>query len=99
MRPLSDAAEVLSRLYREPFGSKPNGRYKISREDLKSILGTFLLTEQVFMDLHRELLSRGLVITNLDCEFSVMEVSTMQGYRKVPEKVVRQYLPIDGSKP
>lgn len=89
-------ADCLKSIYDEEFGGKLRGRYVISRPDLRELSGRKgRLEDPVIAQIILFSLELGLVVTDIGDEFSVVEVDVQRGYRKVPGRLIAEYLPQD----
>lgn len=94
IKPPEDVAQCLKTIYDEEFGGKPRGRYVISRPDLRELSGRKgRLEDQIISQIISYSLELGLVVTDIGDEFSVVEVDVMKGYRKVPARLIAEFLP------
>jgi len=91
-------------IYRETFGGKEKGRYKISRANFRLICGRKKL-ESVFLEkVVSAALEDGFVVVELGDYFCVIAEGTMLSYRPVPKLVAEKYAepdftffaPVDG---
>jgi hypothetical protein len=89
--PAPEVAKILQKIYEEPFGGKDRGRFQISREGLREISGRRRLEESTITGIVNEAYERGLVVTDMGEDFSVIEEEVMRNYRKVPKKITASY--------
>ncbi len=72
-RELSTVADKLASLYAQPFGGKPNGRFRIAAKLVRKLAGRRRLYEDDIQELTRELLERGYVLIDMDGFFCLGE--------------------------
>jgi len=80
-------------IYEEDFRGKQRGRFAITREQLKSALGTKKLhasTVERLIDAARDL---GLVIVDLDSIFACIEVRVLVKLRRPPAILFEKFFP------
>lgn len=81
-----DAAETLQKLYSEPFGGKPSGRFRIPEKLLKEMMGRRRLYPEDRTGLTRALFERGFVLIDMDSFFVVMSANSYVNYRRVSKE-------------
>ena len=84
----AEVAEILVTMYETEFGGKDRGRFQISREGLREISGKKRLEDPIITATINEAYERGLVVTDMGEDFSVIEESVMRNYRKVPKQII-----------
>ena len=86
-----EIAEILSQIYEEGFGGKERGRYRISRSNLRTLSGRKRLEDSIIDSVIDSTYEKGLVVTDLGDEFSVIHEGVMHNYRRVSRKLVSQH--------
>jgi len=92
MRSVAEVVEVLSELYGESFGGKSMGRYRISRQAIRELAGRKRLEETILEQIIEAAYDCGLTVNYLEGdEFSVIKTAVMEGYRKVPTRLIQKH--------
>lgn len=82
-------AEVLYvNLYEASFGGKTRGRFLVSREDLKKLLGVKRLHPSTLEKLIDACLELGLVVIDMESSFGFAESNFVEKWRKAPTRLV-----------
>lgn len=90
----NEVADLLARLYREEFGGKANGRFKIARNDLAEISGRSYIKQTVIDQISDVLADKyDLLMIDLGDEFPIIKISIVRKYRGVPSRLVKEYAP------
>jgi hypothetical protein len=87
------ARKLWKDVYEEPFRGKDRGRFCLTREQLKSALGTSRLHATTSERLQDTALSLGLVVIDLDDLFPCIEVRILRKYRRPPREVFLKHFP------
>ena len=91
-RTIQKVAEVLEQqIYETPFGGKSRGKFLISRDGLKDLLGVGRLTTSIVEELVDECLKRNIAFIDLDDCFAVVDEGFVRNFRKVPNSIVREF--------
>jgi hypothetical protein len=90
MKTPTQVADDLTRIYNWEFGGKDRGRFRISRRQLRRLSGRGRLEDSILSQFVQHCYERGLVVTDLGDEFSVIEVAAMQNYRKAPSRLIEE---------
>lgn len=88
MKSPEQVADDLARIYELEFGGKDRGRFRLSRRQLRRLSGRGRLEDSILAQFVQHCYERGLVVTDLGDEFSVIEVAAMQNYRKAPSRLI-----------
>ena len=78
----------LCELYKEPFGGKPSGRFRISTKLVHQLMRRRRLYEDDVQRLTREMLERGFILINMESFFVVLSVNTFTNYRRANEETI-----------
>lgn len=79
-------------IYTETFGGKARGKFLVSRESLKELLGVSRLSASDLDVLTTECLNIGLTVIDMDDSFAFAEKRFVKNWRKVPNNVVRKFV-------
>lgn len=79
----AEVAVLLVGLYAERFGGKGSGKYRISRKFLRQLAGRRRLTAEFLDQIADELFEQGLVLTDLETFFAVLDQRHFNSYRRV----------------
>ena len=91
-RAIPKVAELLEKqIYETPFGGKTRGKFLISRDGLKDLLGVARLTTSILDELVDECLNRNIAFIDLDDCFAVVDEGFVRNFRKVPNSLVREF--------
>lgn len=82
---------TLARLARKKFGGR-DGRYRIARSDLISLIGTKTLSDPTFNRIRARLHEKGYIAVDLGAQFAVIEEKPMKTYRKVPRRIIEELI-------
>lgn len=77
-------------VYRTSFGGKPGGKFLVSRDGLKDLLGVNRLTTSILEDLTNECLQHEMAIIDLDDCFAFVDEGFVRNFRKVPNSLIRE---------
>ncbi|PBK51307.1 hypothetical protein C6380_05165 [Pseudomonas syringae pv. actinidiae] len=88
------AAALRKRIYSETFGGKARGKFLLSRDSLKELLGVSRLSGSMLEAFTTECLNRGLTVIDMDESFAFAEQRFVKNWRKVPNAVVRKFVDI-----
>ena len=80
---IARTAAELAALYRESFGGKGAGKFRISRKFLRQIARRQRLPEEYLRFLTFEMFERGFVLVDLESFFVVMDQKLFSSYRRV----------------
>ena len=84
-----EVAELIADIYEMSFSGKKPARYRISRADFRILTGRARI-EDVFIDkVMMSCFQLGIVMNNLDDEFTFIKTNTMRKWRKVPSLLVK----------
>lgn len=75
-------------LYEKEYGRSARGRYVLTREQLRRLLGLERLHESTIERLISEAQALGLVIINLDTHFMCIESNVLASWRRVPNSLI-----------
>jgi len=87
-----ETVELLKEVFKQDFGGKENGRYKISIERLLHLTGHQVLSLAFITELMEEAIDEGIILINTGASYSVIEMSIVRGYRNVPPSVISNLL-------
>jgi hypothetical protein len=82
MKTSETAAKRLAEMYKEEFGGKPSGRYRISRKLLAELVGQRRLYAEDVPTLTRALFEEGFVLIDMESFFVVMSANAFVNYRR-----------------
>ena len=82
---IDETADRLCRLYKEPFGGKPSGRFRISTKLVRQLMKRRRLYEDDVQNLARVMMERGYILIDMDSYFVVLSVNTFTNYRRANE--------------
>ncbi len=85
---IASVADHLTKLYDQPFGGKPKGRYRIAAKLVSRLAGRKRLYEDDVRHLTRMMLERGFVLVDMDTFFVVMSANTFVNYRRANEECI-----------
>lgn len=88
MRSPEEVANALLSMYNKPFAGKTSGQFRISRSNLRMLVNTPVLYDATIQEIYKASMAMGLIVIELGDYFSVLEVSTVGGYRTVPKHIV-----------
>lgn len=81
-------ADRLAELYDVEFGSKPRGRYRISKKYLQALTERRRLYPDDIQTLGRALYERGFVLIDLETFCAIVSLRTFNSYRRVNDRVL-----------
>lgn len=84
-------ARHLRAIYREEFGGKAEGRFRMSRTNFKEVCGRQHLNDSTVQAIADELLEHGYVLTNAYEFFLVQKLDALRAVRRVPRSVRSKY--------
>ena len=87
---IEEIIQILRRLLLESFGGRKGGRFQISRERFKILLGRQLLRDELIHDIAEECLNHDMVLLNMDHFFGVIEKKHILSFRNLPESKVKE---------
>lgn len=88
-------SDLLDRLYKSTFNSKPNGRFRIARHDLAALSGRQNIEQHTINQLKTALSEKhGLFLIDLYDEFAIIKTSIFRRYRKATRNVFEEVLNI-----
>lgn len=82
-------ADWLSGLYRQKFGGKESGRFRLPAKLLRQAAKRRRLYEDDILALSRELLERGYVLVDMDTFYVVLSANTFVNYRRANEDCLK----------
>jgi hypothetical protein len=89
---IDDAAlRLWEEIYEDEFGGKSRGKFLISRDDLKQLLGVRRLHSSTVRNLADACLNRGLVVIDLDGYFAMVELIFIEKWRRVPRRIIKDH--------
>jgi hypothetical protein len=89
---INEVAQCLwGEIYEEEFGGKPRGKFLLTREDLKSLLGVQRLHFSTVRQLTDACLKLGLVVIDLDSYFAMVELRFLEKWRRVPKRLIKDH--------
>lgn len=77
--------------YEAEFGGKDRGRFLVSRNDLKGMLGVFRLHGTTISKLTDACGELGLVVIDMDDTFAFVEKNFVSKWRKLPSRLASEY--------
>lgn len=87
-----EIVEALGDIYETKFGGKRRGRFQIPRALLKQIAGRKKLHNSLLEAVIQEAYERGYAVIDREEMISVIELSILEGHRKVPVKVAQEFM-------
>lgn len=92
---MNDVDDVAGTLYTDAYeasyGGKDRGRFLVSRDDLKKLLGVSRLHPGKIQELADACLALGLVLIDMDHVFAFAELQFIDKWRKLPSRLVSEY--------
>ncbi|QTD32705.1 hypothetical protein [Pseudomonas fluorescens] len=85
------ATALRKQIYTETFGGKARGKFLLSRESLKELLGVSRLSTAAIEAFTTQCLNRGLTVVDMDDSFAFAEKRFVKNWRKVPNNIVRKF--------
>ncbi|MGY9002896.1 MAG: hypothetical protein ACKVIF_06865 [Rhodospirillales bacterium] len=85
---LFDVATKLAKMYDEPFGSKPTGRYRISPKNLRTLMKRRRISDKLVKQLTEEMFELGFVFIDMESFYVVTSARTFTNYRRVADTMV-----------
>ncbi len=88
-------------IYEAEFGGKARGRFQLTRQDLKKLLGIKRLHASTMQSLIDACLKTGLVVIDMDDTIAFAEEAYVSKWRKIPSRLIDDYtaeLDLDESK-
>lgn len=79
---------VLKEIYEAEFGGKDQGRFKIARDHMLSLMGVSRLYDSDSQHLVDEAFKQGVVLINADSYFHVILLPEITNWRPAPKRVV-----------
>lgn len=92
MRSVKEIIDLLKILYSKEFGGKKNSRYFISTELFKDIAGRKRIEDSIKTEIINGAYEEGLIVTELEDGYSVIESDVMNGYRKATKATIAELL-------
>ena len=91
MRPktIEEIIQILRELLLASFGGRKGGRFQISRERFKMLLGRQLLRDELIHEIAEECLNHDIVLLNMDHFFGVIEKKHILSFRNLPESKIK----------
>ena len=74
--------------YEATFGGKDRGRFLVSRDDLRTLLGVKRLHASTVEKLIDACLELGLVVIDMESSFGFAEAKFVEKWRKVPTRLI-----------
>ena len=91
-----EIVDVLEKLYKTQFGSKPKGKYLASRVTLRRLSGEGFLRDSLIEKVADEAMRRGLFMAPFKEDFLIISRSLVSNFRKVPKRLITELLKNDG---
>lgn len=85
------AGTLYTDAYEASYGGKDRGRFIVTREDLKKLLGVSRLHPTKIQELTDACLTLGLVLIDMDHVFAFAELQFIDKWRKLPSRLVSEY--------
>lgn len=79
-------------VYEQEFGGKTRGRFQVSRDDMKGLLGVQRLHQSTIQRLIDACLEVGLVVIDMDDTFAFAETNYVQKWRKLPSRLAQEHV-------
>ena len=84
------AAALKKQIYTETYGGKSRGKFLLSRESLKELLGLSRLSQALIEELTTQCLNIGLTVIDMDDSFAFAEKRFVRNWRKAPNILIQQ---------
>ena len=91
---VEETACVLSQLFYKPFGGQRRGRFITSKLTLCALTGRAMVDDIFIEKLKREMIELGFVVTNHQCDISVMAESMTRRFRRVTGRILLEIDPV-----
>ncbi|MFO7765032.1 MAG: hypothetical protein R6V33_01220 [Pelovirga sp.] len=83
-------AKHLVDIYQDPFGGKPNGRYRISMKHLRQIAGCRRIFQEDITQIYKEMYQLGYNLIDMESFFVVISHKTFTHYRRYTDGLSQQ---------
>jgi len=83
-------AKHLVDIYQNPFGGKPNGRYRISMKHLRQIAGYRRIFQEDMAQIYKEMYQLGYSLIDMESFCVVISHKTFTHYRRYSDGVSQQ---------
>lgn len=83
-------AKHLVDIYQDPFGGKPNGRYRISMKHLRQIAGCRRVFPEDLAHISKEMYQMGYSLIDMESYCVVISHKTFAHYRRCSDSVSQQ---------
>lgn len=89
---VEQVAQLLyNQAYEASFGGKSRGRFQVSRDDIKRLLGVSRLHPSKIQQLSDACLATNLVFIDMDGTYAFAETKFVDKWRKLPSRLVLEY--------
>lgn len=85
------ASALYIKAYESEFGGKNRGRFLVSREDIKTLIGAKRLHSSTVQRMIDACLELGLVVIDMDDSFAFAEKAYVDKFRKLPTRLVTEF--------
>ena len=85
------AIKLFLDVYEAEFGGKARGRFQLTRQDLKKLLGVKRLHPSTMQKLVDACLMSGLVVIDMDDTIAFAEERYVSKWRRVPSRLIEDY--------
>ncbi len=86
--PASEVARRLAEFYEQPFGGKPDGRYRLSPKLLRKLAQRRRISDEFAAQLAEEMFELGYVFIDLESYYVVTSARTYANYRRLAEALI-----------
>lgn len=85
------AQKLYLEIYEAEFGGKARGRFQLTRQDLKKLLGIKRLHASTMQSLIDACLKTGLVVIDMDDTIAFAEEAYVSKWRRIPSRLIDDY--------
>lgn len=85
------AQKLYLEIYEAEFGGKARGRFQLTRQDLKKLLGIKRLHASTMQSLIDSCLKTGLVVIDMDDTIAFAEEAYVSKWRRIPSRLIDDY--------
>jgi len=86
--PASEVARRLAEFYEQPFGGKPNGRYRVSPKLLRRLAQRRRISDEFAAQVAEEIFELGYVFIDLESFYVVTGARAYTNYRRLAKSLI-----------
>ena len=83
-----DVACKLAEFYEQPFGGKPNGRFRVSPKNLRRLSQRRRLSDEFVKILAEEMFELGYVFNDMETFYVITSSRTFTNYRRLADALI-----------